>query len=271
MTFSFMLEPKVQVKQNVLQSVVLKLCENLPTNCNHLLFLDNWFSTLPLMLKLKSLGYPTTATVRKIRIANCPLKSEKDLKKDGRGSYDYRTDANSDLHIVRWLDNKCVQLVSTYAGVKALHMVKRWDGTAKKHIDVKCPDMISQYNESVGGVDLADMLIAMYRTKIKTKRWYLKVLFHCIDIAKVNAWLLYHRHCDLKKVPKKHHLPLLHFCLEISACLIRCGMAGIKRKAGRPPLDERHIREKAEKKGRKPDMPLPAKVARLDNSHHWPE
>ena len=28
-----------------------------------------------------------------------------------------------------------------------------------------------------GGVDLRDMLISLYKTTIKTKRWYLKVLF----------------------------------------------------------------------------------------------
>ena len=27
------------------------------------------------------------------------------------------------------------------------------------------------------------MLISLYRTTIKTKIWYLKVLFHCVDIA----------------------------------------------------------------------------------------
>ena len=143
---------------------MLKLCENLPANCSHLLFFDNWFSTLPLLLKLKSLGYQTTATLRKNRIAKCPLKSEKDLNKDGRGSFDYRTDANSQLHIVRWLNNKCVQLVSSYAGVKASKAVKRWDRKAKTHVDVNCPDMVSQYNESMGGADYADMLIAIYRS-----------------------------------------------------------------------------------------------------------
>lgn len=220
---------------------------------------------------MKSLGYPITSTLRKNRIAKCPLKSEKDLKKDGRGSFDYRTDASSQLHIVRWLDNKCVQLVSTYAGVKASKTVKRWDRKAKKHVDISCPDMVSQYNESMGGVDLADMLIAIYRTKIKTKRWYLKVLFHCVDIAKVNAWLLYRHHCVLRKVPKKQQQPLLDFSLEISASLIKCGKSGISRKVGRPSLEEAEIRAKAEKRGRKPDTPLPAKAIRLDTTHHWPE
>ena len=46
----------------------------------------------------------------------------------------------------------------------------------------------------MGGVDLADMLISLYRVKVKTKRWYIKVFWHLIDISKVNAWNLYRRH-----------------------------------------------------------------------------
>jgi hypothetical protein len=82
----------------------------------------------------------------------------------------------------------------------------------------------------ISGGYLADMLIAIYRTKIKTKRWYLKVLFHCLDIAKVNAWLLYRRHCVLKKVPKKQQQPLLDFSLEIAASLIKHGKSGMTKR-----------------------------------------
>ena len=60
-------------------------------------------------------------------------------------------------------------------------------------------------------VDLADTLFVLYRTTIKSKRWYLKILFHCVDIAKINAWLLYKRHCDQQKVPKKLQMSLLKF------------------------------------------------------------
>ena len=73
------------------------------------------------------------------------------------------------------------------------------------------------------GVDLADMLIALYRTTIKSKRWYLKVLFHCVDIAKVNVWLLYRRHCDQQKVPKKSQMLLLKFTSSIALALTKSG------------------------------------------------
>ena len=48
----------------------------------------------------------------------------------------------------------------------------------------------------MGGVDLVDMLVALYRAEIMTKRWYLILIFHAIDIAKVNAWLMYRRYCN---------------------------------------------------------------------------
>ena len=250
------------------ESVVLKLCSTLPKHVNHLICFDNWFTTLNLMLELKSLGYPSIGTVRANRMSGCPLQSEKELKKNGRGSFDYRTDSLSQLHIVRWQDNKCVQVASTFAGVKATETVKRWDSKLKKHVNVQCPEMICQYNAGMGGVDFVDMLISLYRTKIKSRRWYLKVLFHCVDIAKVNAWLLYRRHCELKKVPKPKQQPLLDFCLEICESLIKCGKSTQKRKAGRPSNEGS---ARPEKRGRKPDTPLPFQSTRSDCVHHWPE
>ena len=116
------------------------------------------------MLELKSLGIFTTATIRANRIAGCPLKYEEDLKKEGRGSSSYRSDANSGIVLVQWFDNKSVQLVSTYSSPVTSGTVKRWDQSSKRHILVPCPENVKDYNSAIGGVDLADMLIALYRS-----------------------------------------------------------------------------------------------------------
>ena len=81
-------------------NLVLWLSEGIPQHQNFKLCFDNWSCTLPLCLELKSLGILTTATVRANRIAGCPLKCEKDLKKEGRGSRSYRSDANSGIVLV---------------------------------------------------------------------------------------------------------------------------------------------------------------------------
>ena len=83
--------------------------------------------TLPLCLELKSLGVLTTVTMKANRNAGCPLKCEIDLKKEGRGSICYKSDANSGIVLVRWFDNKSVKLVSAYSSPTTSGTVKRWE------------------------------------------------------------------------------------------------------------------------------------------------
>ena len=35
------------------------------------------------------------------------------------------------------------------------------------------------------------MLLSLYRLHIKTKKWYKRIIFHLMDVATANAWLLY--------------------------------------------------------------------------------
>ena len=72
--------------------VVLWLVEELPKNQNFHLFKDNWFSTLPLLSELKTMGgILSIATFCSNHLGGCPLMSKKDLKKCGCGSFDYQT------------------------------------------------------------------------------------------------------------------------------------------------------------------------------------
>ena len=178
------------------EDIVLKLSKDILKNEGFQLYFDNWFSTMELILSLKSFGIFSTATFRTNRLNGCPLSTEKDLKKQSCGSFDYRTDVNTGLHVVKWLDNKCVHLALTFSGVKVEKTVPRWDSKKKQHIQAQCPYIVASYNSSMGGVDLADMLISLYRTKIITKKcWYLRIIFNIVDICKVSGWLLYRRHC----------------------------------------------------------------------------
>ena len=183
------------------ENVILCLCEKLPCQLNYKFSFDNWFCTLPLMLKMKSLGILTTSTVRANRLMDCSLKTKKDLKVEGRGSTSFKTDANSGIMLLRWFDNRSVQLTSTCG------TVKRWEPNSKKHVQVPCPAIVKEYNAGMGGVDLVDMVISLYRSLMKCKRWYLKVLVHCVDICKVNGWLLYRRHANQISISRKKRMP----------------------------------------------------------------
>ena len=91
---------------------MLKLSEGIPRNQRFRLFFDNWFSALDLMVYLKSIGILSTAAFRTNRLK-------------GRRSYDYRSDVNSGVHVIKWQDHKCVHLASTFSGVAATGTVKR--------------------------------------------------------------------------------------------------------------------------------------------------
>ena len=62
----------------------------MPKHKDFRIFFDNWFSTLQLLNELKTMGILGTGTFRNNRIGKCPLLSEKELKSQGRGSWDYR-------------------------------------------------------------------------------------------------------------------------------------------------------------------------------------
>ena len=69
---------------------VMRLVKHLPQHRHRILVFDNWFTTVPLMIKLKALGVTALGTIRSNRLQNCPLETGKDLKKYGRGSSSYR-------------------------------------------------------------------------------------------------------------------------------------------------------------------------------------
>ena len=116
-------------------------------------------------------------TLRSDRMRGCILKPEKDLKKDGRGSYDGAVEKNSMIRIVRWLNNRAVQLASNLTYIKPLHKCKRILKKERKDLEILQPNIVKLYNSFMGGVDLFDMLQNLYRLHYKSKKWYMRIVF----------------------------------------------------------------------------------------------
>ena len=70
------------------------------------------------MQKLNKESILATAIFRSNRTGQRPVSAEKELKQQGRDSFDYHTDQNSGFHFVKWYDNGCVLIGSNYAGVE---------------------------------------------------------------------------------------------------------------------------------------------------------
>ena len=155
------------------------------------------------------------------RMRGCEMKTEKELKKEGRGASDYRVDTKSGLAVVRWLDSSAVQLSSTHVAIQPKSTIKRWDKKQRKHVEVECPAIVKEYNEHMGGVDLFDMLMALYKMDHKSRTWYRRIFFWVLNVATVNGWILYRRYAKQNNVPVKDQLDLVAFTCSISEYLVQ--------------------------------------------------
>ena len=243
--------------------VVLRLTERLPVGENYKVFMDNWFTSYQLIVELKKKGLLSVGTVRQNRIPGCVLKKDDELKKKGRGSYDFRTEQGQNIIAVKWFDNRAVHLISSYAGINPVGSTRRWSLKDKQFITVDQPSIVKEYNKFMGGVDLHDMLVALYRINIRAKRFYLRIIFHLIDMCVVNAWLLYRRHLTLTGETK--YMSLIDFRSDVARALLTAGKV-ISRKRGRPSAES-----VPNERAKRTHTVKPVDDARFDCVGHWPE
>lgn len=95
--------------------------------------------------------------------------------KEGRGSVDFKVETSCNIIALRWFDNKSVDVVSSYVGLNPIGEVRRCDKKAKQFIIVKRPNIIETYNKLMGGVDLLDSLVSLYKQEMKSRRWYMYI------------------------------------------------------------------------------------------------
>jgi len=171
-------------------SVVLDLISELPP-AKYQLFFDNFFTNIRLLNRLTDMGIGGTGTIRVNRTEKCPLVTPEKLKKQPRGSTDYRLDQNTGVIVVRWNDNSVVTVASNCYGVEPFGQAQRWSYAEKKRVMIQQPQIIAQYNGSMGGVDRMDQNVAAYRISIRSKKWWWPFFSYCADVAMQNAWLLY--------------------------------------------------------------------------------
>ena len=80
-----------------------------------------------------------------------PLPCEKALQERGRGAHACRTDLNSGMSVLRWYDNKCREMCSSYSDPAPSITIKRWDRKENKGIEIRCTSIVPKYNTYIGG------------------------------------------------------------------------------------------------------------------------
>ena len=133
---------------------------------------------------------------------------------------------------MKWYDNKPVHLISTYCGIEPKDKCLRWSVALKGKQEIDRPRIVKEYNRYMGGVDFCDMMMELYRTNIRNNEWYMRIVYYCIDLAVLNAWMLYRRHMQQRNESKKS-VSLKKFRCNIASSLIRANKS-CARKRGRP-------------------------------------
>ncbi|KAI4455521.1 transposase is4 [Holotrichia oblita] len=149
--------------------IVLALLQQteVPKNQGYKIYFDNYFTSLPLLAHLSAQKYCATGTIRENRIEQCPVP-------------------------MQWKDNKVVSIASNFED-NSIGNVTRWDRVSKSKKNLPRPKIVAGYNKGMGGVDKLDGLVAVYRTRIRQRKWYWPLVGYLLDVSVVNGWLLMKR------------------------------------------------------------------------------
>ena len=120
----------------------------------------------------------------------------------------------------------------------------------------------------MGGVGLLDSLIGLYRTKIRSKKYYHRIFYHFLDVTVVTSWLLYEKDYEDFCVPKCKQLTLLQFKHCIAESLFREGKSVTAIKREWPSFVDKNYQIKKAKSTN--SKPKPDKSIRHDNTDHFP-
>ncbi|KAI8432589.1 hypothetical protein MSG28_013576 [Choristoneura fumiferana] len=108
-------------------NVVQRLLKTVSHNLNFKIFVDNWYTSLPLMANLHKIGILPLGTIQLNRAKDIPL-SKKVLMKKPRGHCEVKSTVIDDvqLAVTAWVDNKVVSLCSSYVAAEPICTVKRF-------------------------------------------------------------------------------------------------------------------------------------------------
>ncbi|KAJ8349356.1 hypothetical protein SKAU_G00244860 [Synaphobranchus kaupii] len=169
-------------------------------------YVDNWYTSTALFQELHVMRFGACGTCRENR-KGYPVTKVNDMPRNAeRGTVKWIRQGQ--MLYVKWMDTREVKMCSTlhmaFQGDTTVRNVRNTDGTWTS-CRVSIPVSVREYNKFMGGVDLSDALLKYYSIRRKTMKWYKALLFHFIDVAVVNGFLL---HKDL--AAQKQRRPLTH-------------------------------------------------------------
>ncbi|XP_016521942.1 piggyBac transposable element-derived protein 4-like [Poecilia formosa] len=175
--------------------VVMSLIKKSYLGSGYHIYCDNFYTSPTLFSHLYELGFGACGTFRSTRIGVPKTTKNALTKKSPRGSI--RWIREGPLIFVKWMNMREVSICSTLHTAFSGDTIKRMEKVKGKlqELEFPVPPAVMDYNRYMGGVDLSDQLIGSYSSRRKSRKWYMTILHHFIDIAVTNSYLLHKEMC----------------------------------------------------------------------------
>ena len=214
------------------------------------IYSDRYYTSIQLFHDLKNLDIGACGTIMSNRLRLDKATEESISQLGERETLFFKS--STGLILTCWKDSKVVYMLSNHHATDSVAVERN---IGKKEIDkrkkrgevienyreeVQIPRAIADYTMHMRGVDLFDQKASYYSTLLSSKRWYIKIFYHLLDIAVINSYILYQK--TMLKAQKK---PLSHieYRKEVARGLMRplrvsLGLKTTKKKELKRKLDQ---------------------------------
>lgn len=232
-----------KVTKDLAATVAMRLTE-VYQGKNRVVVMDNYYTSVPLFLDLLATSTYACGTIRPRR--KYLPESIREKKNRERGEHEFWQSQNLVLTI--WQDRKPVYLLSSCCETTGSDTVMR-KGVDGKAREIPCPPSLKLYTQYMGGVDRSDRMVRTYSTSRRSKKWWVRLFYYCLDTALANSYILY------QQSPNHPQLTYLHYVEQVAIGLIgtpskvkRVQRSCVKKKRGKRsyprPVSEQHFIEK---------------------------
>lgn len=205
-------EEKKQEAPN--QSLVLRLMTPYEGKY-YRLWMDNWYSSIPLFSALLAKQIYPSGTVRQNRKGFPKVLarlSKTTAFKKNRGKFEWRQ-RGADMVCTVWMDNGVVSFLSTSVDADRVEKVQRRQKNGEtKEID--CPGIVLEYNKSMGAVDLNDQRRSTYPIGRVSHRWWMNIFYYLVEICIINSYILFNFKYPNRLSHKEFRIKLMNDLLE---------------------------------------------------------
>ncbi|XP_046404918.1 piggyBac transposable element-derived protein 4-like [Ischnura elegans] len=141
---------------------------------------DNWFSSIPLVQDLLEKRITYLGTMRKNKVEIPPELSNAKQRAVGTSIFAFQ----KHLTLLSYIPKKIQNVIM----ISSMHRDASIDDRSG---EMRKPEIITDYNYTKSGVDTVDEMCATYSTARRCKRWPLVMFFRILNIAGINAQVIY--------------------------------------------------------------------------------